>query len=461
MNPVQSPTTRSGAPAPPSRATRRSRLALCAPFALAACASYPERTRAAFTDFESGHLRAAFEAYEDEKTTGSKFLAGAEAGMVAFCEGRWDESLAQLGRAMEETAEAERAALISPQALEETLLSWTINESFQSYLGEGYERVQLHAVAALARLAKGDLDGARVEAKLANELLETEEELYEKEYAAGGLGHLVSALVYELDGKLDDARIDYERLKAKGLGTALADRALLRIHEAQGDEERARELRAALGEGLVLSADAASVVVVAGIGIGPYKREHTLPIPTPDGLLQWSVPSFERRPQAVGDLELSVVGGVGSVRTVVVEDVGTVAKENLEDRLLMLAAKSTVRTVIKREMAQALGEKHGGWAALAGNVFTLLTERADLRAWQTLPDTWQAARVFLPAGEHRLVLQARGGEREELGTFGLEPGETMFVFARTIGTRLVCHPIGGRRAEASTSASEAPGETQP
>lgn len=435
--------------------------ALFAPLALAACASYPERTRAAFTDFERGQLRAAYDAYKDEKTTGSKFLAGAEAGMVAFSEGKWDDSLAQLGRAMEETAEAERQALLSPQALEETLLTWTLNESFQSYLGEGYERVQLHATAALARLAKGDLEGARVESKLANELLESEEKLYEKQYSAGGLGHLVSALVYELDGKLDDARIDYERLKEKGLGTALADRALLRIHEAQGDEDRARELREALGGGVEVPKDSASIVVVAGIGIGPYKRENTLTIPTPDGLLQWSVPSFERRTQTVGDLELSIVGGQGSVRTVVVEDVGRVSKENLDDRLLMLAAKSTVRTVIKREMAQALGDKHGGWAELAGNLFTLITERADLRAWQTLPDTWQAARVFVPAGEHVVVLEARGGERHELGTFGLEAGETMFLFARTIGGRLYCYPIGGRRAAAPESAPQGAGATTP
>ena len=77
-----------------------------------------------------------------------------------------------------------------------------------------------------------------------------------------------------------------------------------------------------------------------------------------------------------------------------------------------------------------------------------MTERADLRAWQTLPDTWQAAHVYLPVGIHPLALVADGGERVQLGTFELEPGETMFVFARTIGARVFAYPIGGKRTDA-------------
>jgi hypothetical protein len=155
-------------------------------------------------------------------------------------------------------------------------------------------------------------------------------------------------------------------------------------------------------------------VIIAGVGEGPYKREITLPIPTPDGLLQWSVPSYERRAQAVGDVELSLVGGSQSVRTVVIEDVSVVAKENLDDRLLLLSAKSAVRAVLKRELTQQL-EKEADWIGrLAGDLFTLVTERADLRSWQTLPDTWQGARAFVPPGTHALILQARGGERVEL-----------------------------------------------
>lgn len=417
----------------------------------ASCASYVERTSEAFDDFERGHFERSFDAYRKPKTTGSEFLAGAESGTVALADGRWDDAVSSFERAMAVSKEADREALTSPENLGDFLLSWTLSESTKRYLGEGYERVLLHSCAALARLARGDLDGARVESRRANQLLESEEALYEKEYQAGGLGHFVSALVYELDGKPDEAFIDYRRMRAKGVGLALANHALLRLGRALGRGDDLDAIAAEVGTNSIPPSESAQIVVIAGVGIGPYKRENTLTIPTLDGVLQWSVPSFERRPITVGDLELSVVGGDRPVRTVVIEDVSVVAKENLEDRLLLLSTKSALRAVLKRELTQKLEEEAGILGRIAGELFAIASERADLRSWTTLPDTWQAARVFVPAGAHALRLTARGGETKELGRFDLAPGETMFVLARTIGARLYAHPVGGNRVQDSTS----------
>jgi hypothetical protein len=41
------------------------------------------------------------------------------------------------------------------------------------------------------------------------------------------------------------------------------------------------------------------------------------------------------------------------------------------------------------------------------------------------------------------VLAVPGGERRPLGTYALEPGETMIVLARTVGGRLYAYPLGG------------------
>jgi hypothetical protein len=167
------------------------------------------------------------------------------------------------------------------------------------------------------------------------------------------------------------------------------------------------------------------------------------------------VPTYAERPQPVSGLEISVAGGDRCVRTAVVEDVGHVAKENLEDRIAWLAAKSTVRTVLKRELTQHLQKEAGVLGRIAGDVFAIVSERADLRAWQTLPDTWQAARVWLPPGGHEIRVSAVGGESCSLGTFELDRGETMFVLARTVGCRLYAYPVGGRRL-AATAVPAAP-----
>ena len=75
------------------------------------------------------------------------------------------------------------------------------------------------------------------------------------------------------------------------------------------------------------------------------------------------------------------------------------------------------------------------------------TERADVRSWLTLPDSWHGARLFLAPGVHELALEAAGGQGTGLGTYELEPGETLVVIARTLGTRLYAYPIGGRRVD--------------
>src|SRR6185436_288146 len=97
-----------------------------------------------------------------------------------------------------------------------------------------FERVYVHCGLAMCYLAAGKLDDVYVEARLANQLLESEEELYETQYAAGGWGHLLSAVTYELIGDRDDAYIDYQRMVEKDVGTALAGRALVRLAKQLG-----------------------------------------------------------------------------------------------------------------------------------------------------------------------------------------------------------------------------------
>lgn len=409
-----------------------------------ACATYSDKIDGALQDFQRGQFEKSIRAFEDTKTTGSSFLSGAEAGTVALAAGDWERAIQQLDRAALAARDAEERALFSPERLGETLETWVLNEGASEYQGEGYERVQLHAGLALAYLAKGDLEGALVEVRRSNALLESEEKLYDKSYAAGGLGHVLSAIAYELDGKLDDAYIDYKRMADKGVGMDLAGRALVRLAKRQQRDDDLRMWIEKFGDVTDAPADSASIIVIAGVGLGAYKRDASLPIPTSDGLLQWSIPVFERRAQPLECVTLEVEGGSQGARTVVVENVADVARENLSDRIVWLAAKSTVRAFLKRELTQNLEEEAGIWGRIAGDVFAIVTERADLRSWQTLPDTWQAARAFVPPGAHALTLSASDGQRRGLGTFSLGAGETMFVLVRTVGSTVHAHTIGGQ-----------------
>lgn len=416
---------------------------------LGSCKSYPQRTDAAFGDFRRGHFESALKKYSDPETTGTPFLQWSESGMVALAAGDWKQATELLGKATKVVEETERKALVSPESAGEVLLSWTINESFTAYEGEGYERVMLHATLAFAYLAQGLLEDARVELRQMDALLRAEEQLYAKDYKAGGLGHFLSAVGYELAGKPDEAYIDYKRMEATGVGAPLFAPALARLAQELHEQDDLELWKKRYDVDPQAQAGKASVVVIAGVGLGPYKKANTLTIPTGSGLLQWSVPSYETRPQPLPSVTLGVDAGHGAVESVVVEDVSRVVKENLDDRLAWLAAKSTVRAFLKRELSRELEKNNGIGGAIAGALFTLVTEQADLRAWQTLPNTWQAARVFLDPGLHELVLSA-GGASAKLGTFELAAGETLFVFARTLDTEIHAYAIGGKSVTKAT-----------
>lgn len=410
------------------------------------CASYNERTEEALRAFEGGHFREAMVTYSEDPA-GAGFLPQAEAGMAALAAGDWARALKYLTSAADAVEDLEDRALVGPEEAGEQLLSWTLNESFSTYEGEGYERVMLHVCLGLAYLAQGKVEDVQVEVRRANRLLENEETLYETEYGAGGLGHFLSAIAYELAGENQDAYIDYKRMHSKELGGELAGRALVRLAEALGRNDELPGWVERFGPPSTYPDGAASVVVIAGVGLGPYKEEARLEIAAQEGLITWAVPGLRSRPQAISHLVLSAPSA--KVRTEVVEDVARVARRNLDDRLAWLAGKSAVRAFLKYQLTENLGEEHGDAGRVIGSLFSVLTERADLRAWRTLPDTWQGARLFLAPGAHELSLAAAGGHQVALGSFELEPGETMFVLVRTLGQHLYAHPIGGRPVQAS------------
>ena len=411
------------------------------PLALLSCRSYNQKTERALEAFRGGDLETAQRLFGERELAESEFLNGVEAGMVAFTGGDFERAEAYLSDSAEAVRDFERTGFVSPRTMVETALKWTLTEGAAPYKGEGYERVLLHTLLGLTYLARYQLEDALVEAKLADRLLTTEEQLFDADYRAGGLGHFVSALAYELIGEPDEAYLDYRRLHEKQLAPALVGPSLVRLARELGRPDEEREWLERYGPVEPAPEGAARVVLIAGVGLGPYKVEDRLDLPTGRGVFSAAVPRVERRAQAIAALALEA--GRTSVLTTTVEDVGRVMSENLDDRLALLTLRSVGRGLLKHELTRRATEEHGLLGLIVMGAFTIATERADLRAWTTLPDSWQVARVLLPPGMHRLAVSAVGGSVQPLGTYLLEPGETVVVLARSVGSRLYVHPLGG------------------
>ncbi len=427
--------------------TKRVLLALSAGL-LASCASYVDKTSGALGAFRNGQFEQAETLFADTDRTGSTFLSGAEAGLVSLTAGDFGAAIEHLTRAADFSEEVEDASLVDPESLVESLASWTLSESTTDYPGEGYERVMVHACLGLAYLAEGKVDDLLVEVRRSNDLLAAEQDLYDTEYQAGGFGHLLSAIGYELRGEMDEAYIDYQEMYDKGIGLELVGPSLVRLSHSMHRSEDMNRFASEFGAPTEIPEDAAKVILLAGVGLGPMKHEVRMDVPTGDGIFSWAVPAFQ--PQDDYGTNLEIITGDLAASSIIVEDVTAVAKKNLDDRIAMLSVKSAVRGALKVKLTRELEKKHGSTGALIGQLFSIVTERADLRSWLTLPATWQAARLYPRPGNTTIRLRAIGGESIELGTFDLAPGETIFVLARSLGPRLYAHVLGGRQVDLST-----------
>ena len=427
------------------------------------CASYPERVAPAMAAFEQADFDRAAELFADEDRTGSEFLAGAEAGMSWLAAGEWPQAAQALERAALAVRGFEDRGPLSLSSGAETATSLIFNDTTRAYQGEGFERLLLHAALGLAYLAQGDLDGLRVEVRRTDALLTSEEQLYETEYAAGGLASFLSATSYLLEEDLDDALIDYRRMLDRGVGVQLAGPEALRLARALDRQDLLADLEDRFDPTPVPpgAPEPAWVVVVAGLGLAPVKFETNVSIPTSAGFVSFSAPQYASRPSPIHALRIRDRKTGANATTVTVEDVETVARENLEDRLgavaLRSAARNAARLALRKQFTD--DDKHG--AAALVDLWSIFTERADLRSWWTLPGAWHATRMALPPGVCELELEALGGGSGDLGAYELLPGETLFVFARTVGPHVHAHPIGGGRLEEVPAAFDIDSLPQP
>ncbi len=133
---------------------------------------------------------------------------------------------------------------------------------------------------------------------------------------------------------------------------------------------------------------------------------------------------------------LSAAGG--EARLFLVQDMNGIARKNLEDHAARNVLRAAARLAVKSgasELGEDLTEELTGNSTLSSGVGLILsivgavTERADLRAWLTLPAQIQMARLTVPAGTWPVSVTVNGR------TFSHEPvtvvpGEITLVFLR-------------------------------
>ena len=337
-----------------------------------------------------------------------------------------------------EAAKAEMDRLYAA-SVSENVLSVMVNDSTVSYSGDNFERVLLHLYMALNYLELGQPDSARIEAlQLDAKLREFAEKVPESKHGEDAFTLYLTGMIYEDRGERSDAMISYRSAynvyKKYQANYALSMPSMLktdlmRMARQQGLTDELEKYKNEFGLELPANkaADSGELVFVLNNGLAPIKREKAINSfdATTASMVRIALPAYESRRNNI--VAARVIVNDSQTVTELMEDIDAIAKKNLDSHMPAIVARSVARVVVKaasnKKVRQAaLNNKNndnamaGALGALAFQVATIATERADTRSWLTLPANIQMGRLSLPAGSYNVKVELLGANHQVVAT---------------------------------------------
>lgn len=385
---------------------------------------YTEEAGSFITELRNDNVESALE-YADafvRQTINSggakqnKYLALLERGKIALNAGIYDQSIADL-------QEAERRFLMieGTVSLTEGFGSILTDDTAKEYEAEMHEKIMISPYLVLAYLGKGDLAGAVVERnRTINKINQYVEEKEERSYLENPFARLISAIIYEMENKPDDAKIEYRKMKWDA--------------EAERLEKKSRST---------------DLVILIDTGLAPHKYQvkwGPLPVMVNDTTIHlgFAYASYEPTVSAVSKSDVILDGNHVGEAGLLYDLESTVLTQYEKDKPAIIAKLVTRMTAkaATQVSAHAAADRIAKDNPLAGFLLKSLinigsavwmaVERADLRGWLTLPGKINYLRVDgLVPGEHTIKIDYGCGVQEK--TVKLEKdkiGVAYFSFAK-------------------------------
>ena len=366
---------------------------------------------------------------------------------------QYEESAEVYKKAFELLEKQNNRATVSASRIGFKALSMLSNDSVVPYDVPPYEQVLAHISQAKNYIFLKNQEAAGVEMRIAQRIQREIEVDHEKELekkaakatkqesnnpaldnvdeAFAGLNTIagkikntyqnayafyMAANLWEAVGESNDALVDYKK-----------------AYELQPDTNLAKDVQR-LDKSPARGKGAVPVIVFIEQGIVPQKIENKLALPMPNGIMNIAFATYEPSTYITPE-SLNIKLDNKAQRSFILNDIGALAVKDLKEKTVGTVTSQILRATTKYAAQQQLGQQLGSLGQLAGNLMNIATERADLRAWSTLPSNTQIARFDVAPGKHNLQIFGRSASSEPV-SLDIAANQTVFIYVNDVNERI-------------------------
>ena len=376
---------------------------------------------------------AASQSHSLYKPTKNELIKNLDTGLAQVFVGDYGEGAKKLSKVGDISED------LYTKSISRQVFSVLTNDLALPYYGEDYEVTFAGNAAALAFAAGGNIESALVEVRRNEHRLTVMSDAYEGDdkYHDDAFCHYLAGMLYEVDGRMDDARISYT-LADSVYGTRFFPSTPASLAEALKRVEEGR------GYGTVLASAAFDekehppprpVIVCAFTGRGPVKDETVVRAHfTNDGIdhvVKLAIPVIRKRTGSIRSVRLKADGQ--SMILDSAADYSHIAENAFNDRRNFIYAKTLARVsarylILKetkeksvrklKEKYEKAKEEHGEGSSEADTAWLKmktaslgldllaneLLEHADTRSSLLIPERAFCRMITLPPGNQTITL---------------------------------------------------------
>lgn len=315
------------------------------------------------------------------------------------------------GNFADSNAEFETAKQITDKleavSIREQAAAVTVNDAMRSYLPPAFEQAMLYCFKILNYLEQGDIDNARVETLQLDVFLKQN---YQDEIEPPFARYL-NGLVFETNHELSDALIAYRKAyeaykAAEHYVPKQLQADLLRLTDYQGlNDEHKRYLEEFNLEHWPTQAELnkqTEAIVIVFTGLVPHKHETAINVQNPRSgqLHRIAIPFYEKRASQVKSF---VINNKTSERFAALDQQ---AEASLDEQMPGIIARAIARVAVKNKFSDNMADK-SPLLGVVSNIAGFISEQADTRAWNSLPQQILLCRITLPTGKDTIDMQLR------------------------------------------------------